>query len=75
MKTLRVSVMLLLLFGLAANLFAGGFALTGVGSRATAMGGAFRAVSDDASAMFWNPAGLAFMDENSITLGGTFILP
>ncbi len=75
MKTLRTSVMLLVLIGLAGTLFAGGFALTGVGSRATAMGGAFRGVSDDASAMFWNPAGLAFMDENSIALGGTFILP
>lgn len=59
----------------AGNLFAGGFALTGVGSRATAMGGAFRGLSDDASAMYWNPAGLGFMNETSIALGGTFILP
>lgn len=29
------------------------------GARATAMGGAFVAMADDASAMFWNPAGLA----------------
>ncbi len=29
------------------------------GVRATGMGGAFVAVSDDASAVFWNPAGLA----------------
>ncbi|MFC1732733.1 OmpP1/FadL family transporter [candidate division KSB1 bacterium] len=31
---------------------------TGVGSRALAMGGAFTAVSDDYSAVYWNPAGL-----------------
>jgi hypothetical protein len=30
-----------------------------VGPRAIAMGGAFSAVADDASALFWNPAGLA----------------
>jgi len=30
-----------------------------VGSRAAGMGGAFVAVSDDASATYWNPAGLA----------------
>lgn len=57
------------------NLFAGGFALTGVGSRATSMGGAMRGLSDDGSAMYWNPAGLGFMNDSSIDLGGTFILP
>ncbi|MDH4069558.1 MAG: PorV/PorQ family protein [Ignavibacteria bacterium] len=30
-----------------------------VGARALGMGGAFVAVADDASAMFWNPAGIA----------------
>src|SRR5829696_3888840 len=30
-----------------------------VGVRAAGMGGAFTAVADDASAVFWNPAGLA----------------
>ncbi|OGR42133.1 MAG: hypothetical protein A2X35_06615 [Elusimicrobia bacterium GWA2_61_42] len=29
-----------------------------VGARAAAMGGAFSAISDDASAIYWNPAGL-----------------
>src|SRR5688572_18945412 len=31
----------------------------GVGSRAEGMGGAFVAVADDASAVYWNPAGIA----------------
>jgi len=72
---LRNVFLILCLSLLASQLFAGGFALTGVGSRATSMGGAFRGLSDDPSAMFWNPAGLGFMNENSFSLGGTFILP
>jgi len=35
------------------------FLKVGVGARAVAMGGAFSALSDDASACFWNPAGLS----------------
>src|SRR5687768_569351 len=31
----------------------------GVGARAEGMGGAFVAVADDASAVYWNPAGIA----------------
>ncbi|MBM4403388.1 MAG: outer membrane protein transport protein [Candidatus Cloacimonetes bacterium] len=65
----------LALLMLSGYLHAGGFALSGVGSRATAMGGAFRGLSDDPSAMFWNPAGLGFMNETSLSMGGTFILP
>lgn len=72
MRNLTITLCLVMLTG---YLFAGGFALSGVGSRATSMGGAFRGVSDDASAMYWNPAGLGFMNENSVHLGGTFIMP
>lgn len=75
MKQIRNSTILMCMALIAGQLFAGGFALTGVGSRATSMGGAFRGLSDDASAMYWNPAGLGFMDENSVSLGGTFIMP
>jgi hypothetical protein len=37
----------------------GQFLKIGVGARANAMGGAFGAVSNDLSSVFWNPAGLA----------------
>ena len=40
---------------------AGEFLQIGVGARATAMGNAFVASVDDASALYWNPAGLAQM--------------
>jgi len=68
-------LLMLVISSLSVSLFAGGFALSGVGSRATAMGGAFRGLSDDATAMFWNPAGLAFQDGLKVDLGGTFIMP
>lgn len=40
------------------------FLKIGVGSRANAMGGAFVAVSDDASALNWNPAGITSLEKN-----------
>lgn len=42
--------------------FDGQFLKIGVGARAAGMGGAFVAVSDDASALYWNAAGIARID-------------
>jgi hypothetical protein len=42
----------------------------GIGARAVSMGGAFTAVADDASAVFWNPAGLSQLTDNQIYLSG-----
>jgi hypothetical protein len=42
--------------------FDGQFLKIGVGARACAMGGAFVGVADDASAVFWNAAGIARID-------------
>jgi long-subunit fatty acid transport protein len=39
-----------------------------IGARAAAMGGAYTAVANDASSIFWNPAGVA------LTKGGNFFL-
>ena len=42
------------------------FLKIGVGGRASAMGDAFIAISNDASALYWNPAGLVQFDEDEI---------
>jgi len=39
----------------------------GIGARALAMGGAFVAVADDATAVCWNPAGLAQLTDTRLT--------
>lgn len=44
----------------------------GIGARAMSMGGAFAAIADDASAVFWNPAGLAQLTDNQIFLSGDY---
>jgi hypothetical protein len=40
-----------------------------VGSRALGMGGAFTGVADDATAVYWNPAGLASGPPGGMTIG------
>ena len=44
------------------------FLQLGVGARAVAMGEAYSAVADDASAMYWNPAALTNIQNRSATL-------
>jgi len=48
--------------------FDGQFLKIGVGARAAAMGGAFVGVADDATAMFWNAAGIARIDPDKSEL-------
>lgn len=51
--------------------YAAQFLKIGVSARATGMGGAFTALADDASASFWNPAGLVAVDGTVVTLNHT----
>lgn len=39
-----------------------------VGARASAMGGAFTAIANDASAAYWNPAGLSKLTNNELNI-------
>ncbi len=47
------------------------FLSIGQGARALAMGGAFVAIADDQSAMYWNPAGIADLSGNRIIFDHT----
>ncbi|MDP8207482.1 MAG: outer membrane protein transport protein [Candidatus Electryonea clarkiae] len=58
-KLFAVVTLLLFLVMLPGISAAGGYNLAGVGAKALSMSGAYRAIADDYSAMFWNPAGLA----------------
>lgn len=71
---MRGVLKIIIFLSIATTLEAGGFALSGVGSRAIGMAGAFRSVACDWTAIFWNPAGLT-QAEYSINLSGIFITP
>ena len=61
---------------LSASLVLGsGFSIYEQGAKATAMGGAFIAQANDASAMFYNPAGIINLKGTHIGTGVTIIMP
>jgi long-chain fatty acid transport protein len=66
------AILPLVLSGMA---YASGFNIYEAGARATALGGAFTATADDGSAIFYNPAGLAFLEGTRIDLNAMPILP
>jgi long-chain fatty acid transport protein len=73
---LRSRLLLLVLpLLISANLFAGGFQLNEHGARALGMGGAFTGVANDASAVYWNGAGISFLKGTNIVFGASFIAP
>ncbi len=57
------------------QLFAGGFQINEHGAKAMGMGGAFTAVANDASAIYWNGAGLTQISGTQLMLGTTLISP
>ncbi len=50
----------------ATDKYAGEFLRVGAGARALGMGGAFLSVADDATAGYWNPAGLNYLKKKSV---------
>lgn len=51
-----------------ATKYAGEFLKIAVGARAVGMGGAFTAVADDATAPYWNPAGMVYLPYKEVFL-------
>ncbi len=62
----------ILIIGVVALIFtasvtaAAGLSTTGIGVKARGLGGAFRAIADDWSAAYWNPAGLANLESSEL---------
>ncbi|MBI3070510.1 MAG: outer membrane protein transport protein [Deltaproteobacteria bacterium] len=75
-KQLKVVVGLSILTALYSNVaWADGFGIPEQGARAMGVAGAFTAVANDLSAIYYNPAGLTQMEPGiHIAAGGTFIL-
>ena len=65
MRSVRFTVNLMLLLAvLSSAVLASGFENFAVGNQARAMGGAFRAIADDWTAAYYNPAGYGRMLDN-----------
>lgn len=75
-QSVKLSSLAALLMLLSARIaLAGGFQLNEHGARAMAMGGAFTARASDLSALYFNPAGLAFQKGAHVYVGVTLIAP
>lgn len=73
MKSILIGIMFLVL--LSSLSWANGLNLNSLGSRAQALGGAFVALADDFSAIYWNPAGMGFFKTMKVGGYGTLIMP
>jgi long-subunit fatty acid transport protein len=73
MGALRFFLLLSLIMILAsANLYGSGFSFEGIGVKASGMGGAFRAIADDWSAAYYNPAGYYQIQDNQLSVNTAF---
>ncbi|MBD3170617.1 MAG: hypothetical protein GF307_14125, partial [candidate division Zixibacteria bacterium] len=74
-RAIIASLCLLVVFGFG-EVFAQGvdFNFIGAGARARGMGGAFIGVADDATAISWNPAGLATLERAEASAVGYYAI-
>ena len=68
-----IAIFSLVFFGLSSLSHGAGFLIYEHGAAAMAMGGAFVALANNPSAVFHNPAGIAFLEGTQISLGTTLI--
>lgn len=71
----KLSVALITLLVSVSTAFAGNVETFGIGSRATALGGAYTATADDPFAAYYNPAGLSQIDKHYVAAGVHIVDP
>ena len=71
----RITVLFTLFVLGASTIYGGGFQLNEHGARPMGLGGAFTAIANDASAVYWNGAGLSFLEGTNFVLGSAMIAP
>ncbi|HHZ15041.1 MAG TPA: hypothetical protein GX398_02885 [Candidatus Cloacimonetes bacterium] len=73
-KTLLITLTCLLIaISLNAGRYAGDYMIIGPGARAMGMGGAFAALADDGSAVFWNASGISAIRQREATAMHAFL--
>lgn len=70
---LVLSLLCLTLLGATSPALASGFAVNDQGARAQGLGGAFTGLADDATAVFYNPGGIALMEGGGAAGGLTLL--
>lgn len=68
-----ISLALVCVSPLIAGRYAGDFMMIGAGVRALGMGGAFAALADDGSAVYWNSAGLSQIRDSEVSAMHAFL--
>jgi len=73
----KIGTILFALFMISQSLFAGGegttgaqFLKLGIGARPAALGESFTGVADDINSLYWNPAGLAEIQQFEASVSG-----
>lgn len=64
-KALKISLVILLCFAASISLSGRGLDNSAIGIKGISMAAAFFGIADDASAIFYNPGGLVFLEQNS----------
>ena len=72
-KAIIIMILLIVSQSLFAGRYAGDFMAIGSGVRALGLGGAFSAIADDGSAIYWNASGISQIKEREVILMRAFL--
>jgi len=70
-----ITLAVIFVLGLCSVAFGSGFLIYEHGAAAMGMAGAFVSIANNPTAIFYNPAGIAWLKGTQVNIGGTFIFP